>query len=287
MSAEDMIQSDMWYSGPSFLMENEGKWPQMPIDLIIEREDPEVKAVTAVDVSTEDDNVTQWMHRFSSWTKLVKIVCWILRWPRMLKSRNYQNNRSISVKEWKYAEMVIFKYIQNQSFCSEVDSLLNEQPVKKSSPLIKLDPIIKDGVIRVGGRLKRSKISDEAKHPIILPKNHHVTVLVLRYFHFITGHSGVEHTLGAIRQRFWPMGGRVNLKSVIHRCVQCRKMTAPTLQQKMSDLPADRVKSAIPPFTNVGVDCFGPFYVRQGRSSVKRYGIIFTCLNIRAVHQEV
>ncbi|XP_033100268.1 uncharacterized protein LOC117103763 [Anneissia japonica] len=83
------------------------------------------------------------------------------------------------------------------------------------------------------------------------------------------------------------MGGRVNLKSVIHRCVQCRKTTAPTLQQKMSDLPADRVKSALPPFTNVGVDCFGPIYVRQGRSSVKRYGIIFTCLNIRAVHLEV
>ena len=42
-----------------------------------------------------------------------------------------------------------------------------------------------------------------------------------------------------------------------------------------------------PPFSHVGIDFFGPFLVKQGRSQVKRYGCIFTCLNIRAVHIEV
>ena len=55
----------------------------------------------------------------------------------------------------------------------------------------------------------------------------------------------------------------------------------------MADLPEDRVRPDRPPFTSVGLDFFGPFQVRRGRSLVKRYGVIFTCLAIRAVHIEV
>ena len=55
----------------------------------------------------------------------------------------------------------------------------------------------------------------------------------------------------------------------------------------MANLPKERVIPGDPPFTHVGVDYFGPLYVRQGRSSVKRYGCLFSCLVIRAVHIEI
>ena len=55
----------------------------------------------------------------------------------------------------------------------------------------------------------------------------------------------------------------------------------------MADLPHERVTPGEPPFTFVGVDYFGPFYVKRGRCMEKRYGDIFTCLTIRAVHTEV
>lgn len=55
----------------------------------------------------------------------------------------------------------------------------------------------------------------------------------------------------------------------------------------MADLPVERVTPDEPPFTNVGVDFFGPFEVKRGRSLIKRYAVIFTCLNIRAVHLEM
>ncbi len=54
----------------------------------------------------------------------------------------------------------------------------------------------------------------------------------------------------------------------------------------MADLPESRVLPEKPPFTSVGVDYFEPFQVRRGRCIVKRYGVIFTCLAIRAVHIE-
>ena len=55
----------------------------------------------------------------------------------------------------------------------------------------------------------------------------------------------------------------------------------------MADLPRPRVTPDQPPFTCVGIDYFGPFFVRQKRSMVKRYGAIFTCLAVRAVQLEI
>lgn len=55
----------------------------------------------------------------------------------------------------------------------------------------------------------------------------------------------------------------------------------------MVDLPQDRLLPDKPPFTNTGVDYFGPFEVRRGRAKAKRYGVLFTCLTVRAVHIEV
>ena len=57
--------------------------------------------------------------------------------------------------------------------------------------------------------------------------------------------------------------------------------------QKMADLPKERVTPGQPLFSHVGIDYFGPFMEKQGRSQVKRYGCIFTCLTIRAVHIEI
>ena len=53
----------------------------------------------------------------------------------------------------------------------------------------------------------------------------------------------------------------------------------------MADLPTDRTIDE-PPFTNCGVDMFGPFLIKEGRKELKRYGALFTCLSSRAVHIE-
>lgn len=59
----------------------------------------------------------------------------------------------------------------------------------------------------------------------------------------------------------------------------------------MSDLPVDRV-TPCPPFTYVGVDTFGPWYIvtrrtRGGQANSKRWAIMFSCLASRGIHIEV
>lgn len=74
------------------------------------------------------------------------------------------------------------------------------------------------------------------------------------------------------------------VRRALAKCVSCRRRQAPICQQKMADLSESRILPDKPAFTSVGVDYYGPFQVRFGRSLVKRYGVIFTCLTIRAVH---
>ena len=55
----------------------------------------------------------------------------------------------------------------------------------------------------------------------------------------------------------------------------------------MANLPKERLTPKNPPFTSVCVDYFAPLYVQQGRSHVKRYLCVFTCVTTRAVHIEI
>ncbi len=54
----------------------------------------------------------------------------------------------------------------------------------------------------------------------------------------------------------------------------------------MANLPSERMETT-PHFTYCGMDCFGPFYIKEGRKELKRYGLLFTCLCSRAVHIEL
>ena len=162
-----------------------------------------------------------------------------------------------------------------------------EKPVKKSSPLYKLNSLIADDLLRVGGRLRAAPSPLESRSQIILPKEEHVTKLVIEHYYRICGHSGREHVLALIRQRFCITQGSSTVRSVLAKCVSCRRRQASPCQQIMADLPESRVLPDKLPFSSVGVDYFGPFQVRRGRSLLKRYGVVFRCLAIRAVHIEI
>ncbi|XP_068690355.1 uncharacterized protein [Montipora foliosa] len=48
-----------------------------------------------------------------------------------------------------------------------------------------------------------------------------------------------------------------------------RKVRANVQEQKMANLPSDRLEPA-PPFAYYGIDCFGPWYTREGRKDLMR-----------------
>lgn len=93
--------------------------------------------------------------------------------------------------------------------------------------------------------------------------------------------------LSQVRKQYWITHGNAAARNVLSQCVSCRKNRRKAGEQKMADLPSERLATDLPPFSNVGLDYFGPFEVRKGRSTAKRYEVIFTCMTSRAVHLEV
>lgn len=302
----DKKKTEIWLKGPIFLREPNAEWPVNPdINSASLTEDPEIKkstCATAVicDTSLLDDMIA----RFSDVMKLKRTLAWVLHFIKCLKShRTRRQSKRIkatlpttcmpSVKDLDNAEIILIKHVQGRHLGEEVTRLtdvkLQEKApgVKTSSAIYKLDPFVSENVIRVGGRLSNSSLPYDVKHQILLPRESSLTHLILSDIHHRIGHLGKNAMLADLRLKYWiPQAGHL-IKRTISKCVDCRRYSARPQVQKMADLPSDRIESDIAAFTYVGMDYFGPLEVKRGRTTHKRYGVIFTCCSSRAIHLEV
>lgn len=283
LTATKLVVKKRWLKGPLFLYQDKNLWLQETIsDLALN--DPELKKprnmIMSVFVEEGQNPSDRLINYFSSWTKLKRAVSWIL----VFGSRKPE--KLLSVERLEKAEINIIRYVQSLAFEEERKNLLSKKYVKRLSKLRKLDPFLdKNGLLRVGGRIAHSSEEYLAQCPIIIPKKSVVAMLIIRHYHELLGHAGKNHVLSEVRNRFWIINGNSMVRQVLNKCVHCRRFNVRSSQQKMSDLPVDRLQPG-PPFTQVGVDYFGPFLIKNGRKQVKRYGVIFTCLSSRAVHIE-
>ena len=173
-------------------------------------------------------------------------------------------------------------------FRSDYARLKNNKQLSGASKLAQLNPFLDpEGVIRVRGRIASSKLQQEIRTPILLPRKDKVTKLIIRDCHEQNGHVSLKHVMSSLRQKYWILQCLTAIKSVLGQCIFCRRAHRPLMNQMMAPLPEDRLTPGEAPFTRVGIDYFGPLYTKVGRSTPKRYGVIFTCLACRAVHLEV
>ena len=291
-----------WLIGPNFLWQPVEEWPENPcelpdIPLSLVKEQKQKTTVFLTKSISQDltgDVLNRLIERCSSLLKAKKLTAWLIRtkqflWNKVRCGSTVFNAAPFSAEELKSAELELVKHIQRKNFPFLFSAGSAQLPRASSLPryLNKLCPIIRNGVVRVGGRLKRANLDHDLKHPAILPSDWHFTELVIRQYHCEVGHSGINHTWSAIRQRYWILKGGAAVRRTIGQCTNCKKRNAPVGKQLMADLPSARLQIDQPPFSHVGVDYFGPFQVKQGRALVKRYGCVFTCMTVRAIHIEV
>jgi len=101
-----------------------------------------------------------------------------------------------------------------------------------------------NGLLRVGGRLSNSVQPEEVKHPILLPKHHHISLTILEHEHRIHFHPGVTALFVIARQQYWIVYARNTIRKLTHACHKCFRQRHKTTDQYMADSPAVRVRQA-------------------------------------------
>ena len=297
---------DLWKYGPPFLREPENKWPAQPScnipDDALEVKKPE-RVFCAV-VKQEDHPLSTLLNFYQhSVSKACRGLAW---WRRLVsnkesivalfkccnspekksKMKGLFNVEPLQPQELDSALNEYLKFEQMKFYKREVKALASGESIQKNSKLISLNPVMVKGVITVGGRIRRSELKPEIKHPVILSKQSLLAKAILHEQHS-KAHLGIDWVLTQVREKYYIPGARCMLRDIRSKCTFCKKNFDKPQPQLMADLPEERLKPGGFAFAYTGIDLFGPFFVTQGRSTVKRYGVIFTCLRIRAVHIEV
>ena len=178
-------------------------------------------------------------------------------------------------------------FAKELAYLSNTDSNSNEVPALVSNLDLFLD---KEGIIRSRGRIGKTLHYDyDVLNPILLSKDHRLTQLIVELYHKKCKHLGLQTTLNTLRTSgFWIPRMRQVVKRILGLCMICKKFNNLAFRYpKMTNLPKHRV-NFIKPFQHTGVDFTGHLWVKnESEENVKMYILIFTCLNVRAVHIEL
>ncbi|KAL7827059.1 hypothetical protein SRHO_G00327770 [Serrasalmus rhombeus] len=263
------LMSKHWWSGPDFLRREETHWPIIGKLMSTDLKDLEVRNVQVHWTTVTDNPTIKFLEYYSQWNHFKRALAWFLRLKDILKTKiqgkdavkinSVQNvgSQCLSVDELERAENAVISYVQNSSFHEEVEALQKGKQVKLTSTISSLDPILENGILRVGGRFNKMAMPISQQHPAILPKNSHISRLIMRHIHQTLGHSGRNHVLSKLRQHYWIPSANSLARRTIKECVLCRRLQGKAGEQKMADLRAERITPDLSPFTHVGIDYFG------------------------------
>ncbi|CAI6372181.1 unnamed protein product [Macrosiphum euphorbiae] len=284
---EKLQNNILWWEGPPWINSNEDEWPQKTVETkIAENEIPEErKSVVVATVVTEEISVIK---KYSSLTKLLRVVAYVMRWKSHVIDKVQFATRTIELSELNDSKEKLIKIVQHQHFSDEINCLKQSKNVSNKSKLRFWRPWIdKHNILRVGGRLNKSEsISIETKNPILLPAKSTLTKLIFEHEHRRLLHAGPQALLAGVRERYWPLDGRNIARKTVHKCVLCFRTKPVICQPICGDLPKDRIEPRRP-FEVCGVDYAGPIMVktslRRNAQATKGYICVFICFATKAV----
>ena len=291
----DLLVSDLWWKGPSWLP----KWTvdQLQVSSQVELSSDEQTAVAAekkrvpgviAAVGVANSSFTLWAQKFESLYKLLRVTAYLQRFIFNFFDPAERRTGPLTAEEISNAKLWWVKRVQSETYASELRLLkANKLPVEPSS-LVGIGSALvidSDGLIKMRGRTLAS--GEQPKLLPVLPGKHPFTKLIVIDAHVTLCHAWCGDTFNHLLQLYHLVPGRRMVMETVRKCLVCRRLMGKSYDQPPGSLPAYRCTPG-EPFETVGIDFAGPLFAKQESGiSRKVYFCLFTCARSRAIHLEL
>ncbi|XP_017468972.1 PREDICTED: uncharacterized protein LOC108360974 [Rhagoletis zephyria] len=308
MKPSEIIHSKLWIHGPPWLKYNSERWPDCVfVPNTVAEAESEFKTCVVAEVdeplmitrrATKDRvSLIEYVDKLE---RAVNVVAYLLKFISNIKTHSVPKRKkrgehismSPTTEQRTKAMWFLLNQEQKKFYKKEIGCLEAGNSIPDKSRIESLKPELKDGLLRVHGRLKNASLDENMRHPVIIPDGSRLAWFIMDHAHRETKHGGVQVMMQFIRQKYWIPRLRGSLRSFIHKCMTCVRHNHRVEAQIMADLPADRV-TAGKPFLHVGIDYAGPIDIkmidREGNQIVRQkvWIAVFVCLKTRAVHLDL
>ena len=225
-------ENPLWFHGPSRITESQDSWPdQLNSKQLIDtdpqefaeelRNEPTVNLFTKQLQTVNLENIIE-ISAYSSLSKLLRVTGLIVRFRNnlklcVLKNRDELKYGEVSAEEVQAAERLWIRSIQ--------ESLSNERNYDQLHAQLGLFRD-EDGIVRCRGRIGNADLQYQSKFPAFLPRNRHLTTIIIRQCHKNVFHNGLKSTLNELRAKLRITKARHRVKSVLKNCTLCRRYEA-------------------------------------------------------------
>ncbi|XP_064475783.1 uncharacterized protein LOC135389680 [Ornithodoros turicata] len=265
LTVRPLCQDIQWFEGPGWLSQPRTVWPKRCGEGDANLGSVEEEKLRAALVIAGDLNGTFplfELSKYSSYNRVVRVTAWIRRFVWNCRT-NVKNKGALTASEVAESEMLWVRHVQREVYPEETFALSRNVQIAKSSKLLRLNPFLdENGVMRLTGRLQWSDNPEDIMHPILLPKKHTLSKLIVQNAHELTLHGG----------------GTTDTVNLAREVVD-------------SPGQADYVRTnPTHPFETTGVDFAGPLYIKVSKgyeSSSKSYILLFICATTRSIHLEL
>ena len=170
--------------------------------------------------------------QFSSWQKLLRVYAWVVYFKNLFlrtlakkhgciayKKASLNHSGLLTMTEISHAETELIGFVEQRHYSEEIRSLLANERLKRSSTLVKLNPILSESLLRLGGRLK------------------HADLPLIRDVHVKLAHAEHQHVQAKLPEKYWIIKSNSSILKLLSSCVQCKRLSGKPTKQKMADLP--------------------------------------------------
>ncbi|XP_068150201.1 uncharacterized protein [Drosophila tropicalis] len=239
---------ETWLHGPDYLLQDQHEWPKC--DDLGPPNNAEVRHnILFIDNAPMELKLNA--EYFSDWRRLYRALARFILYIEKLKAKQTKASppTEVSYEMIQQARTLLLRHAQSSEFNPEIRNLTRDE----------------NQLLRTRGRAENLN----GQNQIQLPYGHHITRLIVNWYHQEMHHTSHETCINRIRGMFYIPRLRVLYKGMRKSCQRCKNESAMPDPPQMAPLPIARLAAYQRPFTYVGIDYFGPFLVAVGRRSEK------------------